>query len=56
MTIKFENPPINELVIGTYFNPPLANLRNEHIGLLWSKFRDEFPTSHNSPRLGTTSS
>ena len=52
MTIKFENPPINELVIGTYFNPPLANLRNEHIGLLWSKFRDEFPTVTQQPPIG----
>ena len=52
MRIKFQNPPINELVMGTYFNPPLANFRNEHIGLLWSKFRDEFPHVAQQPPIG----
>lgn len=52
MRIKFQNPPINELVMGTYFNPPLANFRNEHVGLLWSKFRDEFPHVAQQPPIG----
>ena len=52
MRIKFQNPPINELVMGTYFNPSLANFRNEHIGLLWSKFRDEFPLVTQQPPIG----
>lgn len=43
MRIRFKNPPINELVIATYFNPPLFALRNEHIGLFWAKIRNEFP-------------
>ena len=43
MSIRFKNPPINELVIGAYFNPSLRTLKSEHIGLLWSRFRDDFP-------------
>ncbi|WP_171182279.1 TIGR04255 family protein [Ruegeria sp. HKCCD8929] len=43
MKVRFQNPPINELIIATYFNPPLFTLRNEHIGLFWSKIRDGFP-------------
>ena len=42
MMIRFENPPISELVIGAYFNPPLIALRNEHIGLFWSRIVDQF--------------
>ncbi len=43
MKVRFKNPPINELIIGVYFNPPIIPLRSEHIGLLWSRFRDDFP-------------
>lgn len=43
MSITFENPPINEVVIGTYFNPPLNGLRSEHIGLFWEKIKKDFP-------------
>jgi uncharacterized protein (TIGR04255 family) len=41
--MKFKNPPINELVIGVYFNTPLLGLRAEHIGLFWHGIRDAFP-------------
>ena len=44
MTIKFKNPPINELIVSTYFNPPIHGLRNEHIGLFWHSIKDKFPT------------
>lgn len=43
MAFRFKFPPINELVIGAYFNPSLHALKSEHIGLLWSRFRDDFP-------------
>ncbi len=43
MTIKFEKPPINDVIISTYFNPPLHGLRNEHIGLFWHSIKDKFP-------------
>jgi uncharacterized protein (TIGR04255 family) len=41
--MKFKFPPINELVIGVYFNTPLLGLRAEHIGLFWHSIRDTFP-------------
>lgn len=44
MTIRFENPPISELVIAAYFDPPLFAFRNEHVGAFWSRIRDEFVT------------
>ena len=52
MAVKFENAPINELVIATYFNPPLLNFRSEHVGLLWGHYREEFPISHQQPAVG----
>ena len=52
MKIRFKNPPINELIIGAYFNPSLRALRSEHIGLLWSRLRDEFPTVRQREPIG----
>lgn len=43
MSIVFKYPPINEVVISTYFNPTLSDLRNEHVGLFWGKIKKEFP-------------
>ena len=43
MKVRFTNPPINELAIGVYLDTPLIPFRSEHIGLLWSRLRDEFP-------------
>lgn len=42
--MKFKFPPINELVIGVFFNRPLLGLRAEHIGLFWHAIRDAYPT------------
>lgn len=52
MQLKFENPPINELVIATYFNPPIVDLRAEHIGIFWSSVRDEYPQIRQQAPLG----
>ena len=41
--VAFDNPPINEIVIATYFNPPLVDFRSQHIGLFWKRIRNEFP-------------
>ena len=51
MAVEFSNPPINEVVLATYFNPAVANLRNEHVGLLWEKIRYDFPTVQQQPPL-----
>ena len=52
MKTRFENPPINELVIATYFNPPLFTLRSEHVGLFWSRIRDEFAAVEQQAPVG----
>lgn len=52
MKIRFQNPPISELVIATYFDPPLFGLRNEHVGLFWAKVRDEFPSVQQQQPVG----
>ena len=44
VALKFKNPPINELVIGVYFDPPLGPLQAEHVGVFWSQMRKEFST------------
>lgn len=45
MTTHFENPPISELVIGVYFDPPLNKLRSEHVGLFWAENKTDFPNT-----------
>jgi len=51
MTVKFRNPPINELVIGVYFSRELHPLRAEHVGLFWSSMRSDFPTIQQQPEV-----
>lgn len=47
----YESPPVSEVVIGLRFKPLLA-LRVPHIGLLWERFREEFPSCEHAPPLG----
>ena len=55
MSTAFKNPPINEVALATYFNPPLAGLRSEHVGLLWDRIRYDFPTVQQQPPLPSPS-
>jgi uncharacterized protein (TIGR04255 family) len=41
--LKFKNPPINELVVGVYFERDILQLRSEHVGLFWGTIRESFP-------------
>ena len=41
-TIKYENPPIDEIVCGILFDS-ITELRAGHLGILWQKFRSDFP-------------
>ncbi len=41
-TIKFENPPIDEIVCGISFDS-IKELKSGHFGILWQKFRPDFP-------------
>ncbi len=45
----FKNPPLNEVVIATYFSSPLSGLRTEHIGLFWAQIKNEFPSALQRP-------
>lgn len=45
----FENPPLTEVLISVQFEP-IAEMQVPQIGLLWSKYRSEFPrTEQHSP-------
>jgi uncharacterized protein (TIGR04255 family) len=48
---KYKNPPINELIIGAYFDPPLFQLQAERVGLFWSQVRGEFPVIVQQPEM-----
>ncbi len=48
-SIAFKHPPVDEVVVSTYFNPPLSDLRSEHIGLFWGKIREDFPVVSQQP-------
>ncbi len=52
MAPRFRKPPINEVIIGAWFDPPLTALGSEHIGLLWSRLREKFPTVEQRPPIG----
>ncbi len=41
-TIRYENPPIDEIVCGIRFDS-IKELRSGHFGILWQKFRPDFP-------------
>ena len=43
-TIKYGNPPINEVVCGVLFDE-IKGLQTGHFGILWQKFRPDFTVS-----------
>ncbi|CAN0305133.1 unnamed protein product [Phaeothamnion confervicola] len=49
MKLKFKNPPINEVVLGVYFDREIVELKLEHVGLFWSLLRDRYPTVEQHP-------
>jgi uncharacterized protein (TIGR04255 family) len=51
MSTKYKNPPINELVIGVYFDRDVASLRSEYVGVFWDRLRDNFPIISEVPLL-----
>jgi uncharacterized protein (TIGR04255 family) len=40
--IKFENPPIIELVV-SLFHMPIPELKAQHIGIYWDRVREKYP-------------
>lgn len=52
MRRKYKNPPVNEVVIGVYFNDPILAMRAEHVGLFWSSIASEFPEASQNVPIG----
>lgn len=52
MAEKLTNPPINELIIGVYFNPALLDLYTHHIGIFWERIRDGYPRVEQREPIG----
>ena len=49
---SYKNPPINEVVCGLRFDTP-DKLRIPHIGLLWDKFRADYPIIQHVPPIAS---
>ncbi len=49
---SYKNPPVNEVVCGMRFQTP-DMLRIPHIGLLWDKFRADYPLIQHAPPLAS---
>jgi len=42
MRLKFRRPPLDELVVASYFQP-VQPLQSQHVGLFWASVIDRFP-------------
>ncbi len=49
---SYKRPPVNEVVCGMRFHTP-EKLRIPHIGLLWDKFRQEYPIIQHAPPIAS---
>jgi uncharacterized protein (TIGR04255 family) len=52
---SYKKPPVDEVVCGFRFEP-LRDLKVPHIGLLWEKFRNEYPTAQHAVPIATDNS
>ncbi len=52
---SYKQPPVDEVVCGFRFEP-LRHLKVPHIGLLWEKFRNEYPTAQHAVPIATDTS
>ncbi|TRZ92041.1 MAG: TIGR04255 family protein [Methanosarcinales archaeon] len=49
---SYRKPPVNEVVCGMRFHTP-DKLRIPHIGLLWNKFRADYPKVQHAPPIAS---
>ena len=49
---SYKNPPVNEVVCGLRFDIP-NKLKIPHIGLLWDKFRADYPIIQHAPPIAS---
>ncbi len=47
---SYKKPPVNDVICGMRFHTP-AKLRIPHIGLLWNKFRMDYPRIQHAPPI-----
>jgi uncharacterized protein (TIGR04255 family) len=52
---SYKRPPVDEVVCGFRFQP-LSGLKVPHLGLLWERFRAEFPTVQHAIPIATDGS
>lgn len=52
---SYKSPPVDEVVCGYRFEP-LSQLKVVHIGLLWKKFRNDFPNVQHAAPISTDGS
>ncbi len=52
---SYKSPPVDEVVCGYRFEP-LSQLKVVHIGLLWEKFRNDFPNVQHAAPISTDGS
>ena len=52
MREKLSHPPVNELIIGVYFNPPMLDVYTYHIGIFWEKLRNRYPRVEQRDPIG----
>lgn len=52
--VKYDNPPINEIVCGILFDP-ISGLQTGQIGALWQKFKPDFSSTQDQPPIATVS-
>jgi len=52
---SFKQPPVDEVVCGLRFEP-LRQLKLPYIGLLWEKFRNDYPTTQHAIPIASDSS
>ena len=50
---SYKNPPVNEVICGMRFHVP-EKLRFPHIGLLWEKFRMDYPIIQHAPPIASS--
>lgn len=48
--VRFESPPVVEVVCGVLFSP-IIGLRTAHVGLYWNEIRKDFPLVDEAPPL-----
>ena len=52
--MKYENPPLDEIVCGIHFDP-IKELRAGHLGILWQKLGDNFTSTEDHNLLSPIS-